>query len=107
MNKGSAMSEIDSQQKIRPNLVKELGLSFPYAWSNRYAPAEAVISDALRRPDFEDLVKLMAHFGPEKMHEMKGFLIEQGELGGAALANVERMLSNIEIGIRSANARRH
>lgn len=101
------MQTVATDPENRRNLVKELGLSFPYAWSNRYAPAEAVIADALRRPVLEDLVKLMVHFGPEKMHEMKHVLIDNGELAGVSLAGIERMLSNIEIGMRAANARNH
>jgi HTH-type transcriptional regulator/antitoxin HipB len=45
------------------SLVRLLGLSFPYDWSNPLISSEALIINVLKRGIFEDICKVCAFFG--------------------------------------------
>lgn len=55
--------------KERPlSLVKALGLSFPYDWSNRGGISDdALIINVLKRGIFEDICRICAYYSIEKV----------------------------------------
>lgn len=82
-------------------------LSFPYAWSRRSPSSKAVIAGALKRPRFEDLVRLTVHFGPECLRTTLDELATAGVLRDRAVQEIDRMLRNIQAGVERYRARRH
>jgi hypothetical protein len=49
---------------------KKLGLSFPYDWSNPNIPDDALIFNVLDRCIFDDICKIVFHFGLHRVVAM-------------------------------------
>lgn len=83
------------------------GLRFPYTWSNRNAPDDALIANALLHPIFEDLVRLQLHYGAEALGRVFDRLVEEGLLEGPYRREIARMLHNIHTGVERYRAGCH
>lgn len=67
----------------------QLGLLFPYDWSNPAISDEALVLNVLRRGIFEDICRVCAYFGVDAV----------GELAvGVESVSLSRMLENIKAG---------
>ena len=87
--------------------IRRDGLRFPYTWSNRNAPDDALIANALLHPIFEDLVRLELHYGAEALDRVFDRLVEEGLLEGPYRREIARMLHNIHTGVERYRAGCH
>lgn len=79
---------------------KKLRLSFPYDWSNSNIRDDALILNVLDRGIFEDICRICAHYGMDRVKVLAATL-----KGPAADLSLPRMLTNIEKGFSRAKAR--
>lgn len=80
---------------------EQLGLSFPYDWSNPEISDEALIINVLERGIYEDICRVCAAYGLEVVDHFRVNVIA-GENSNPSLA---RMFSNIEKGFARAQTR--
>lgn len=78
---------------------KQLGLSFPYDWSNPSIQDAPLILNVLERGIFEDICKICAHFGLDSVERLRSDLPPDI----AASPSLARMLSNIKKGFARAD----
>lgn len=79
--------------------MKSPPLSFPYTWSNRSAPQQAVIANAWLRPHLEDLTRLALLYGVDALESVLDGLVAEGRVTPAAEPALRRRLSNIKTGL--------
>jgi hypothetical protein len=76
----------------------QLGLSFPYDWSNPAISDEALILNVLKRGIYRDICRVCAHFGLGTVEALRAELPEDIASGPSMV----RMLNNIKTGFARA-----
>ena len=81
------------------SLSKSLGMAFPYDWSNRRMDETTFIRHVLRARRFDDVLRLVGHFGLDRVSR------ELPDLGESTVTDqVAAMLSRIYQGMLLAQA---
>lgn len=80
--------------------VTEMGLSFPYDWSNPDIGEEALIINVLNRGIYSDICRICANFGVRAVRQQAACLMTND----SSLNSLGRMLDNIEKGFCNAKA---
>lgn len=79
----------------------QLGLSFPYDWSNSAISDDALILNVLERGIYEDICRICAHFGLATVEHLRFTL----PTGIATSPSLVRMLDNVKKGFTHAQTR--
>ncbi|MBS4099381.1 MAG: hypothetical protein KGZ83_21420 [Sulfuricella sp.] len=79
----------------------QIGLSFPYDWSNPAISDEALILNVLERGIYPDICRVCAHFGLGVVEHSFSTLPD----GIASSPSLSRMFDNIKKGFARAQAR--
>lgn len=78
---------------------EELGLSFPYDWSNPSLPDELLIDRVLERGIYEDIARITAAYGIQAISARAKTVISNIP---HAAANINRMLENLQAALSHA-----
>lgn len=80
---------------------EQLGLSFPYDWSNPDISDDALILNVLKRGLYADICRVCAYFGFNAVDRLASELGEPD----VTKRSLTRMLKNIKIGFANAQTR--
>lgn len=90
---------MNGDQKTRKSA--QLHLSFPYDWSNPSMDDDVLIINVLERGVFEDICRVSAYFGLDRI-KVRASELRNSTTGGTSLA---RMMDNIAKGFVHAQSR--
>ena len=96
--------------------IEEIGLNFPYDWSNPKIEDDTLIARVLIRGLFEDVCKVCAHYGVERVKQIASGLEDEEFWSSQAIPiqsspmhkeiwerSLRRMLSNIEAALSTTH----
>ncbi|GEM_PF-2171221 len=102
-NEGRRHSTIEVV-KVPPEPPAQPQLSYSRSWSSPVTGVgdRTLIASVLAEPTFGDVLKCARHYGLDRVRDVYGRMLEQGDLKPWAAIESGRILSNIEIGFARA-----